>query len=84
MTTKPQRKSYSDSPGTEAFERGQKRAAPIAILVGVIAAILIEGASLIVLPLLLLVGVLYWLIVYGGARLLSRYGLRIWQRHKDR
>lgn len=71
-------KNSSDNPGTKAFEQGQRRVAPFIILGAVIAAILVQGASWIVLPVLLVVGAVYWLIVFGGARLI----LRIWQRQK--
>lgn len=76
-------KNSSDNPGSEAFEKGQKRVAPLIILGAAIAAILVEGASWVVLPALLLVGGVYWLIVSGGARVISRQGLRIWHRYKN-
>lgn len=56
----------SGNPGTEAFERGQRRVAPLVILGAAVVAMIVEGASLIVLPFVLLIAVLYWLIVYGG------------------
>lgn len=79
---KSQRKNSSGNPGTEAFERGQKGAAPLAILLGLAAAFLLNGAPWIVLPVLLVVGFFYWAVVYGGARLISRHALRFWQRRK--
>lgn len=79
---KSQRKNSSTNPGTEAFERGQKGAAPFAILAGLAAAFLLNGAPWVLLPVLLVVGLFYWVVVYGGARLISRHALRIWQRRK--
>jgi hypothetical protein len=76
-------KNSSGNPGSEAFEKGQRRVAPLVILGAAVVAMIVEGGSLIVLPVVLLIAGLYWLIIYGGARLISNFGLRMWQRRKD-
>jgi hypothetical protein len=77
-------KNFSNNnPGTEAFDRGQKRWAFPVLVLASLAAILAEGASLVALPVLLGIGALFLLIIIGGARLIRTLGLKFLERRRS-
>lgn len=76
--------SSDKNPGTEAFEKGQRRWAPLVLVLAAVAAVLVEGASFAILPGLLVVGALYLLIVIGGGRLITALGLKYWKGRRGR
>jgi hypothetical protein len=76
----PGRKTSSrKNRASEAFDREQLRLAPLGIIAAAIAAILVRGASLAVLPVLLIIGAVYVFIVYGGARVVRS----LWFKGRD-
>jgi protein-S-isoprenylcysteine O-methyltransferase Ste14 len=73
--------SLDKNPGTETFDQGQKKLALPILILTVLAAVLAEGASWDVVPVLLAIGAIYLLIVIGGARLVRALGMRFLDRH---
>ena len=73
--------NYSNkNPGTETFDRVQKWAAPIIIIVAAVLAIWRNDVSIALLPLALIVAALYLTIVIAGSRIVRAIGLKILQR----
>lgn len=78
------KKPSTDNPGLDAFDAGQKRLLPFVLVVTALAAIVIEGASLAVLPILLIIGAIYLFVVVAGARIVRTLGLKLLNRKPKR
>lgn len=69
--------SSTRNPGSETFDRIQKVAAPIIIVVAAVLAIWRNDVSIALLPVALIAAALYLLVAAGGARLIRSWGLRL-------
>jgi hypothetical protein len=71
--------STNKNPATEAFDKAQRRAAPLVIVLAAVVAIWLGGAPIAFLPIFLVVGVLYLSIVFAGTRLIRT----VWDRRQN-
>ena len=74
--------SSNKNPGTEAFDRAQKRAVVPIIIVAAVLAIWRNEVSWALLPVALIIGALYLLLVMGGTRIVRDFGLRLLNRRR--
>lgn len=75
--------SLNKNPGTETFDRIQKIAVPIIIVVAAIFAIWRNDVSVALLPVALIAAALYLLIAAGGARLIRSLGMKFLDRRHN-
>lgn len=75
--------SLDKNPGTETFDRIQRIAVPIIIVVAVSLAIWRNDVSIALLPVALVAAALYLLIVAGGARLIRSLGMKFLDRRHN-
>jgi hypothetical protein len=73
--------SLNKNPGTETFDRIQRIAVPIIIVVAAILAIWRNDVSIALLPVALIAAALYLFVVAGGARLIRSLGIKFLDRH---
>ena len=74
--------SLNKNPGTDAFDKVQKRVVPLIIVVAAVLAIWRNDVSIALLPLALVAAALYLLVVTAGARVVRAIGLKLWQRRQ--
>lgn len=74
--------SLNKNPGTETFDRIQRIAVPIIIVVAAILAIWRNEVSVVLLPVALIAAALYLLVVTGSVRFIRSLGVKFLNRRR--
>lgn len=76
--------SSSRNPGTEAFDRVQRKAVPIVIVAAAVLALFLNDVPAALFPVAVAVAAIYLLLVVGGARVISTFGTKLIERYRRR
>jgi hypothetical protein len=75
--------TLNKNPGTEAFNKVQKIALPLVVVIAAVSAVWRNDVSVALLPVALAGATLYLLMVFGWGRLFRTLGMKFWKRHPD-